>query len=202
LDQNASVGKVAGTLSASLVLPVLAMDATVSAKLAAAFLAFSREKLSAQYLPRLEDCVARLTPEQLWWRGGSTCNSVGHLLLHLNGNVRQWILEGVGGLTVEPRRRAEEFTARQHEPGDVLLRRLTATLREADVILQHLSPEVLLKERQIQGHDVSVLEAVFHVVEHFSTHVGQVIFITKLLRGEDLGYYAYLDAPEPHTHKP
>jgi len=178
------------------------MDATLSADLAAAFIAFSRAKLSTQYLPRLQDCVARLTPEQLWWRGGPTCNSVGHLLLHLNGNVRQWLLAGVGGLSIEPRRRAEEFVTPQRENGEILLHRLKETLLQADAVLLGLSPETLLERRRIQGHEVNVLEAVFHVVEHFSTHVGQVIFITKLLRGEDLGYYAYLDAPEPHRNTP
>ena len=177
------------------------MDA-VASQLTSAFLATAREKLSGQYLPRLADCVARLAPDQLWWRGAPACNSVGNLLLHLEGNVRQWLLAGVGGLDVEPRRRDAEFAAWEGEPGAVLLERLGATLSRADAVLQQLTPADLLEPRRIQGYEVTVLEAVFHVVEHFSTHVGQVIYVTKLLRGEDLGYYAHLNAPGPRTDRP
>ena len=46
----------------------------------------------------------------------------------------------------------------------------------------------------IQKYDVTVLEAIFHVVEHFSHHTGQILFATKMLTGEDLGYYKHLRA--------
>jgi hypothetical protein len=40
----------------------------------------------------------------------------------------------------------------------------------------------------VQGYDVTKLEAIFHVVEHFSGHTFQIIFATKMLTGEDMGF--------------
>src|ERR1700688_2069784 len=58
----------------------------------AAFLEFSRRKLLEEYWPRLRVSVESLTDEQMWWRPNQASNSAGNLILHLNGNVRQWLL--------------------------------------------------------------------------------------------------------------
>lgn len=156
--------------------------------LAQAFLSQAREHLSEDFMPRLQKCVQELSPQQLWWRPNETCNSVGNLLLHLSGNVRQWIIAGVGGQP-DTRRRDEEFAARQGGPADQLMDHLQSTVEEACQVLQSLTAQDLLDSRRIQVYDVSVLSAVFHVVEHFSHHVGQVIYITKFLRDKDLEFY-------------
>ena len=152
------------------------------------FLKFSCEKLT-ELTARIETCVARLTPEQIWARGADNENAVGNLLLHLSGNVRQWIISGVGG--AEDRRdRDSEFGARS---GTDALDRLRATVSEAVEVLKALPHEKLQEKRNIQKHwDLTVLEAIYHVVEHFSMHTGQIIFATKLLTGSDLGFYGYL----------
>jgi len=46
-----------------------------------------------------------------------------------------------------------------------------------------------------------VIEAIMHVVEHFSGHTAQIIFITKFVTGEDLGFYAHLKLPRTHSQK-
>lgn len=154
------------------------------------FLKFSSEKLE-QLLSRIEACVAKLTPEQIWTRGASNDNAVGNLLLHLEGNVRQWIVSGVGGAP-DHRKRDAEFDATS---GEGALDRLRVTVREASALIAALPPERLSEPRTIQQHyNVTVLEAIYHVVEHFSGHTGQIIFATKLLTGEDLGFYSYLRA--------
>jgi uncharacterized damage-inducible protein DinB len=152
------------------------------------FLKFSREKLM-QLTERIETCVGKLTPEQIWMRGGDHDNAVGNLVLHLAGNVRQWIVCGVGG--AEDRRdRDSEFNARS---GENPLERLRASVDEAVAVLSTLPHGALAERRIIQKHyDVTVLAAIYHVVEHFSGHAGQIIFTTKLLTGEDLGFYSYL----------
>jgi uncharacterized damage-inducible protein DinB len=155
------------------------------------FLKFSAEKLD-QLCGRIETCADKLTLEQIWTRGTQNENAVGNLMLHLAGNVRQWILHGVGGQP-DNRVRDAEFDARGDISVAELKRRLRATVNEAAALIRALPPERLVETRTIQKHyDVTVLEAIYHVVEHFSGHAGQIIFATKLLTGEDLGFYAYL----------
>jgi uncharacterized damage-inducible protein DinB len=160
------------------------------------FLKFSADKLE-ELCGRIEACVAKLTPDQIWSRGGDNQNAIGNLLLHLNGNVRQWIVSGVGGAE-DIRERDAEFSAREGiEPAD-MLSRLRATVREAAGVIRHLTAEQLLERITVQGYDVTKLEAIYHVVEHFAGHTFQIIFATKLLTSQDLGFYAHLNpAAEP-----
>ena len=154
----------------------------------AEFLRFSCEKLT-QLESRIETCVAKLTPEQIWARRGSNENAVGNLVLHLAGNVRQWIVSGVGGAP-DHRDRDSEFDA---QSGENIVERLRSTVEEAVAVLAHLPHEQLRETRTIQKHyNVTVLDAIYHVVEHFSMHTGQIMFATKLLTGEDLGFYLHL----------
>ena len=152
------------------------------------FLKFSSDTLT-DLLGRIETCVAKLTPEQIWMRGAPNENAVGNLVLHLAGNVRQWILCGVGG--AEDRRdRDAEFSAKK---GENTVERLHSTVEEAVALIRALPHATLRERRTIQKHyDVTVLEAIYHVVEHFSMHTGQIIFATKLLTGVDLEFYGYL----------
>jgi uncharacterized damage-inducible protein DinB len=149
---------------------------------------FCRRKLLQEYLPRIQRCLSELSEEDVWWRAHETDNSVGNLLLHLSGNVRQWIISGVGGAK-DARERQQEFDERGHAPKADLMRKLEETLREADVVLEKLDLSNLLEIRHIQKYDVTCLEAISHVMEHFSGHVGQIIYITKLRKGVDLRFY-------------
>lgn len=161
------------------------------------FLRFSREHL-AKLLTRIETCVAKLTPEQVWARGGGNENAVGNLVLHLAGNVRQWIISGVGGAP-DHRNRDREFEAKS---GDDYLFRLRSAVEEAIAVLAALPPAQLSETKTIQKHyTVTVLEAIYHVVEHFSMHTGQIIFATKLLTGEDLGFYNYLKSAKAQAEQ-
>lgn len=157
-----------------------------------AFLDRSRIILGSELLPRISRCIRELSEEDLWWRPNDVSNSVGNLVPHLEGNTRQWIISGVGG---EPdrRRREEEFARRAGISGEELLESITSTVRQADGLLERLPPDVLQEERFIQGRQVSVLDAVYHVVEHFSMHTGQIIYITKLRTGRDLQFYRLVD---------
>lgn len=133
-----------------------------------------------------------LDEEKLWRRVNPSTNSVGNLLLHLTGNVRQWIVSGLGGAP-DVRARSSEFAERGPIPREELLARLEETLLEAGRVLDGLDPAKLLERKSIQGYDVSVLQALVHVVEHFSYHVGQVTHIVKALEDVDVGYYAGRD---------
>jgi hypothetical protein len=154
------------------------------------FLTFSADKLT-QLIGRIDTCVRKLTPKQIWMRAEANQNAVGNLLLHLNGNVQQWILHGVGG---EPdlRDRNAEFAATDGAGANELLARLQRTVEEAVSLLHALPVGRLMESVRTQGYDCTVLAAIYHVVEHFAGHTFQIIYATKLLTGEDLGFYAHL----------
>jgi hypothetical protein len=164
----------------------------VEKELAGVFLEFSRKKLLQQYWPRLRSCVERLTDEQVWWRPNEASNSVGNLLLHLNGNVTQWLVASFNRWD-DKRDRPAEFSAHGGEAVSALLDRLGATLNEAGRVLERLTVDELLAEYEIQGYHVRGLDAVYQVVEHFGLHYGQIVYITKLLSATDLGFYRELN---------
>ncbi len=158
------------------------------------FLQISADRL-LQSMSRIEACVGQLTPEQIWQRTSENENAVGNLLLHLRGNVRQWILNGVGGAD-HTRDRDAEFDARTGTGAAQLLGDLRSTVEEAAVVIRGLPVEKLNQRTQVQVYEVTVLGAIYHVVEHFSGHLFQIILLTKMFTQRDLGFYAHLRKPE------
>jgi uncharacterized damage-inducible protein DinB len=154
------------------------------------FIKFSADKLE-QLHGRIQDCLGRLTPEQIWTRNSENENAVGNLVLHLSGNVRQWIGSGVAGLP-DNRHRDAEFDARGGMAPAELAELLKMRAAEAAAIIREVPASRLTERITPQGHDVTVLEAIAHVVEHFSQHTGQIILLTKILTGADLAYYQHL----------
>ena len=161
------------------------------------FLFCAREFLVEEYLPKIERCLERLSDEQIWWRPNEESNSIGNLVLHLCGNARQWIVAGVGG-AADGRDRDAEFARREAVPREELLPLLRTTLSDIEAVLKNLTPETVLERRTIQGSDVDVLEAIFHVTEHFSMHTGQIIMLTKMLTSSDLRFYGFEDGAPVH----
>jgi uncharacterized damage-inducible protein DinB len=158
------------------------------ADVAAAFVAASRRHLIDSFLPRIRVALDRMSDADLWWRPNEASNSAGNLVLHLCGNARQWIVSGVGGAP-DTRRRQDEFNERRELARSTLLKTLDATFRDIDRTLAGLDPAVLLERRVIQGKEVTLLEAVLHVVEHVSHHTGQLLWIAKARTGRDLGLW-------------
>ena len=156
----------------------MATDRQPSVDVAREFLARSRFHLNDEYRTKVRRAVEAIPADAIWKRANEASNSVGNLLLHLSGNVRQWLVSGVGGMP-DTRDRPGEFNAREGGSADELLARLEAVLAEADAVLARLSPDDLTQRRTIQGRDVSVLEAIYTVVQHFSLHLGQIIMIGK-----------------------
>jgi len=156
------------------------------------FLEFSRHKLLDHYWTRLRACVEPLSEEQVWWRPNEASNSIGNLILHLNGNVRQWLLDSFNG-TSDERNRPAEFAATSGLTAAQLLERLSATMAGAEAVLVRLTEEELAAPYEIQGYHLTGLEAVYQVVEHFGLHFGQIAYITKSLSGRDLGFYRELN---------
>ena len=159
---------------------------------ALAFLRQSRLYLTSHYLPKIQAAVETLDEGDLWWRPNPASNSVGNLLLHLAGNLRQWLVSAVGGAP-DRRDRGAEFAAADGADRRTLLAGLTEAVSEADAVLARTNPVALDQRRRIQGRDVSVFEATYHVVEHFAMHTGQILYIAKLRTGRDLGFYRLED---------
>lgn len=163
--------------------------------LARAFTGFSAFKLR-QCLERIEACLGRLDESRIWERPNAASNSAGNLCLHLEGNVRQWILAGAAGQP-DHRRRDAEFAARGGFSREELLARLRAAVHEACAVIEGLDEARLAGIIRPQGYEVTVLEAVYHVVEHFSMHAGQIMLLTKAAAGEDLGFHRHLSGGAP-----
>jgi hypothetical protein len=151
------------------------------------FLTVANEKL-AENLGRIEACIARLPPHAIWARDSEHENAVGNLLLHLEGNVRQWIVSAIGGES-DARDRPSEFAAREGQGGEALVAALRHTVNRAREIFIGLPHARLAEPLSVQGYNTTVLGAIFHVVEHFSGHTYQIILLTKHATREDLNFY-------------
>jgi hypothetical protein len=151
-------------------------------ELAAAVGSEAANELSSA-LAKIKHCLGQLTDEQVWWRSHPSLNSVGNLILHLCGNVRQWIVAGLGG-AVDSRDRPAEFSEPGPIPKEELLRTLEAVVDEARAVLARQTARQLLEARRIQGFDVIGLKAIFDSVPHFRGHTQEIIGMTRLQLGD------------------
>jgi uncharacterized damage-inducible protein DinB len=146
--------------------------------------------LFGEYLRKIEHCVALLSPEQLWWRPNPACTSVGNLLLHLCGNLSQWVLDGLGGEPYRRDRRAE-FAAATGEDGHALSARLREVVEQCRTVAAGLSAEDMHRSHTIQGITRDGFGVLLHAVEHMAYHTGQIVFVAKQLLGEEAGIEFY-----------
>lgn len=154
----------------------------------------------AQSFKRIEHCIHQLNDDQLWRRPREDLNSIANLLLHLSGNVRQWIISGVGAKP-DVRNRPAEFADRSRRPKGQILKILRDTLDEVDALLAHLPPERLMEHRRIQGHDETVLGALLHTVTHFQGHTQEIIHMTRVQLGENYSFAFVPQGPEQTSAK-
>jgi uncharacterized damage-inducible protein DinB len=148
------------------------------------------DRYLGEYLGKITHCASLLTEEQLWWRPDESSNSVGNLLLHLAGNLSQWVLAGLGGEGYE-RHRSAEFQASRTATGPALVGQLTEVVTRARGVLRGLGGADLARPVRVQGYETDGLGVVFHVVEHMSYHTGQVVFVAKQLVGAPAGIDFY-----------
>jgi len=141
---------------------------------------------------KLATCVQELNDSEIWKRPNLHSNSVGNIILHLCGNMRQYAISSLGN-SKDVRERDKEFSADGGYSGAELFKKLTDTVEQAKNIIQSTTEEELLRERKVQGYTHSGIGIVLHVTEHYSYHTGQIIFWTKLLKDKDLGFYAGVD---------
>jgi hypothetical protein len=160
---------------------------TSSNPLAAMLVAAARHTL-AEGRERIEHCVGQLTDEQLWWRPRPEMNSIANLLLHLSGNIRQWIVGGIGS-AADVRNRPQEFADRSGRPKGEVLQQLQDTLTTADRTIASLSADDLVAHHRIQGFETNTTAALFDCISHFRGHVQEIINLTRMQLGERYKFY-------------
>jgi len=158
-----------------------------------AFAAESARYLREVYPPRLERALATLPEGDLWWSPHPECLSVGTILRHLEGNVRQWILSGLAGAP-DRRDRAAEFASPEHPDGATLMASRRATLAAAAAHVASMDAAALARPHTIQGFATTGQDAVYHVVEHVSWHTGQAVWIAKARAGAGHGLAFFDDS--------
>lgn len=144
------------------------------------------------YLPKVKEAVELLSDDEIWERPGESSNSVGNILLHLSGNVRQYLISGAGS-AADVRNRRAEFAAREGASKTELLSLLENTVEEACTVLENLDVAALLKVREIQNREQILLDAVFHSTEHYCYHAGQIIYIVKARKDHSFTWWKHLD---------
>lgn len=147
-----------------------------------------KKRIFQESIPRINKCLGLLADDQIWKHHNEHSNSIGNLVLHLNGNVRQWILSGIFGEKDE-RDRDAEFSFEGPTPKKNLMELMSQLEKETSIMLAKIKPKMLIERREVQGFDESVLSILIHVTEHFSYHTGQIAFYTKILLDCDLGFY-------------
>ena len=138
--------------------------------------------------------MSKLGEEQAWARNSANENAIGNIVLHLCGNLHQWIGHGVAGHS-DIRQRDEEFNATGGVSLTGLRARLETAVAVAPAAIEQLPAGDLLTIVSVQNYNIPKMEAIYHVVEHFAEHTGQIIFATKLLTGEELGFYTHFRNP-------
>ncbi|MBC8876648.1 MAG: DUF1572 family protein [Planctomycetes bacterium] len=146
-------------------------------------------------LMRIRHCLGQLSDEQVWWRPYESMNSIGNLILHLNGNVRQWIVAGLGN-AADDRNRPQEFLERTMIPKDRMMAQLEGTISEAKVVLSRITADDVLEQRRIQGFDVNGFGVIFDCVPHFKGHTQEIICLTRWQLGDAYGFHWEPQTPE------
>lgn len=149
------------------------------------FIDKSRKYLSEDYLVKIEKAIASLPDDDLWWRANEASNSIGNLMLHLSGSTRMWVVSGVGGAE-DHRDRQAEFDERTPRPRAELLNLLRKSVADSDAVIAACTSEQLAGSRDVRGRPITGLAAIYHAVEHFAMHTGQILMLAKMRTGADL----------------
>ncbi|MEM6725145.1 MAG: DinB family protein, partial [Bacteroidota bacterium] len=152
-----------------------------------ALVSFRRQSIFRlnEKLEHLSICFEQLTAEDIWWRPNPASNSIGNLILHLCGNIRQYIISSLGHFP-DTRDRDAEFAVVGGWSAEELFQEIAGTIQEASKVIDQASERELLRTRSVQGFDFDGLGIVIHVVEHLSYHTGQIAYITKMRQAKNL----------------
>ena len=140
-----------------------------------------------QAVEKIDHCLDQLDDEQIWWRPEKGLNSIGNLLLHICGNLRQWCIVPVNDLP-DNRKREAEFTT-DHMDRKELLDLVNSTVGEAKQSIRRIAGHQLLSQKLIQGFHVNLMNALLHTTTHFQGHTHQIIYLTRLQKKETYRFH-------------
>lgn len=164
----------------------------MEAQLTNLLIAETKRRLFDEGMERIKICLAALSEAEVWQRPNENSNSMGNLVLHLAGNVRQWVVAGLGG-AADIRERQQEFDERGPIAKAALIKTLEESMALVETTLDRVKPIDLVNVHKVQGFDESGVSILVHVTEHFSYHVGQMTYFVKAIKDMDVGYYKDLD---------
>jgi len=145
-------------------------------------------RLYTEGYDRIVKCLGYLSEEEVWTRPNEQTVSIGNLILHLSGNVRQWICTGLGKQE-DIRKRDSEFSTEGGVSKVALMENIKRTIIDAQEVIEKMSAEDLVKTYEVQIYEESGLSIIVHVIEHFSYHIGQITYAVKSLKNIDTEYY-------------
>lgn len=163
-------------------------DHSISSQIRDLLIQEVKRRLFEESIPRAKKCLGLLSEEEIWRRPNGNSNSVGNLILHLCGNVRQWLISAIGGQT-DTRERQKEFDEQGPLPTTELIALLDKLQQDANKVLDEIQIETLVKPFEVQGYSETGLSILVHIVEHFSGHIGQITYIVKAQKDISTGYY-------------
>ena len=136
----------------------------------------------ARVLPaQVRAAVEKLDDAQIWWRPNEKSNSVGNLVLHLSGSLNHYLNRNLGGLDYN-RDRDAEFSARGPMPRQQLMAIFDDMVAKAEQTLAKVTPESLIGPSTDPERNTYLIEDLIGILTHVSTHTGQILWITKMLR--------------------
>lgn len=142
--------------------------------------------------PRVIKCLDMLSEEQLWYKPNACSNSVGTIITHLLGNIRQYVLHGLGG-EEDLREREREFAVDLNVPKSDLKKELSNLMLATKDVLSQIEPQDLLSNQKVQCFQLNGMSILIHVTEHYSYHVGQIAYLTKMITNRQTGFYEGMD---------
>jgi uncharacterized damage-inducible protein DinB len=151
-----------------------------------------RVRIFEECFPRIKQCLEELDEKQIWLKPNENSNSIGNLVLHVCGNIRQYVISGIGNQK-DVRERSLEFSEAGPLQNEQLFKKIDLLLKDIDVVLSNIIPSDLLLMKKVQGFDMSVTSILVHITEHLSYHTGQIAYATKQLKNIDLKFYGDMD---------
>lgn len=148
----------------------------------------AEKRLLEEGIPRIKKCLSKIEDNEVWFRPNAQTVSIGNLCLHLCGNVRQWLVSGIGGKP-DIRNRPLEFSEKGPLPKSHLLNELDKLAKEIKETIDGIQVEDLIEKRAVQVYEETALSILIHVIEHFSYHVGQITYAVKSRKEVDMEYY-------------
>jgi len=149
--------------------------------LLATLLHVTRARLLRDYPEQITTCLDALTDEEIWWRPHDQANAVANLVLHLAGSNRYYLEQVMGGRDVG-RDRAAEFAARGGVSKAKVADAWEEARRAAERVLDTIEPAQLAETTDRTGKVTTYAQILLHVTHHNAAHMGQIVWITKMLR--------------------